>query len=173
MMRKWQQTIVAALVIVACAAMVMPAVVRAAGVPDDVYVTPGSKTDVIVMTVGSRSFKANNVAGSIDAGPQIKWGRTFAPIQPVVKALKGTITWNAKTKVVTIKRGKITIVLTIGNRYATVNGKKVAIDTNAKVVPYLQNGHTMLPVRFIAEKLGGVVKWNASTKGITIAFVKP
>jgi hypothetical protein len=153
--------------------ILVPSIVRAVDVTEDVYGTPTEGTDLINMTVGYRKFKLNGVEGTLDTAPQIKWSRTFLPIQPIITALKGTISWNAKTQTATIKRGTTTIVLTIGNHYATVNGKKVAIDSDAKVVPYLLNGRTMLPLRFICETLGGVVKWYAETRRITIAFVRP
>ncbi|MCD1259735.1 copper amine oxidase N-terminal domain-containing protein [Paenibacillus athensensis] len=48
-----------------------------------------------------------------------------------------------------------------------VNGHKVKFpDTE----PYVDsNGRTMVPVRFVSEKLGGKVDWNAATRTVTIA----
>ena len=126
---------------------------------------------VIAMTIGSKIIKIDDVDGEIDAGPQIKWGRTFSPIAPIINALGGTIEWDAKTRRVTIDLDTKTIVLTISSRYAVVNGKSVSIDSNPDLVPYVQApGRTMLPVRFIAEQFGALVTWNSTLQRVTLAL---
>jgi len=126
---------------------------------------------VIVMTIGSKIIKIDDVDGEIDAGPQIKWGRTFSPIAPIINALGGTIEWDARTRRVTFVLGIQTIVLTISSRYAVVNGKHVSIDSNPDLVPYVQApGRTMLPVRFIAEQFGALVTWNSTLQRVTLAL---
>lgn len=126
---------------------------------------------VIVRTIGSKIFKVDDVDGEIDAGPQIKWGHTFSPITPIINALGGTTQWDAKTRRVTIDLGTKTIVLTISSHYAVVNGKRVSIDSNPDLVPYVQApGRTMLPVRFIAEQFGAIVTWNSTLQCVTLAL---
>ena len=52
------------------------------------------------------------------------------------------------------------IKLEIGNPYATVNGRQVIIDEdNDKVVPIIQNGRTMLPLRFIGDQFHMFINW--------------
>jgi hypothetical protein len=170
-MRDWQRTIAAVLAVLLLGATAIPAVARAGGVPDDVYVIPGSKTIVVVMTIDSKILKIDDLEGAIDVAPQIKWDRTFLPISPIIQAIGGTITWNAQKRQVTIVYGKKTIVLTIGSRWALVNGKRVLIDSNPDVVPYIQApGRTMVPVRFIAEQLGAFVRWNTLLQRVTLVF---
>jgi hypothetical protein len=126
---------------------------------------------VIVMTIGSKILKVDDVDREIDAGPQIRWGRTFSPIAPIISALGGTIEWDAMTCRVTIILGAKTIVLTIGSRYAVVNGKSVSIDSNPDLVPYVQApGRTMLPVRFVAEQFGALVTWDSTLQHVTLAL---
>jgi hypothetical protein len=170
-MKKWQRTIAAVLAVLILGAVAIPATVHAGGVPDDVYVIPGSKTMVIVMTIDVKIIKIDDLEGEIDVAPQIKWDRTFLPISPIIHAIGGTITWNAQKRMVTIVYGKKTIVLTIGSRYALVNGKRMLIDSNPDLVPYIQApGRTMLPVRFIAEQLGAFVRWNTLLQRVTLVF---
>ena len=126
---------------------------------------------VIAMTIGSKILKIDDVDDEIDAGPQIKWGRTFSPIAPIINTLGGTTQWNARTRKVTIDLDTKTIVLTIGSRYAVVNGKRVFIDSNPDLVPYVQApGRTMLPVRFIAEQFGALVTWNSTLQRVTLTL---
>ena len=173
-MRKFNRILAAVLVVLALTVVIAPAVVRAQGVPDDVYGIPDSKTVVIVMTIGSKITKIGGLEGHIDAGPQIKWNRTFAPIRFIIEALDGTIAWNGKTRTVTIVVDTKTIVLVIGRNYALVNGRQVFIDANHAVVPYIQApGRAMLPMRFIAEQLGALVRWNSTLHRVTLVFVKP
>lgn len=174
MVKKINKFVSLLLVLLVISVTVGPAMARAAGVPDDVYAVPGSKTMVIVMTIGSKVIKIDNIEGAIDAGPEIKWDRTFAPISPIINALGGTIDWNAKNRTVTIVLGKKTIVLMIGKNYAWINENRVYIDANRDLVPYIQApGRTMLPVRFIAEQLGAFVMWNPSLQRVTMVFTKP
>lgn len=56
------------------------------------------------------------------------------------------------------------IELPIKGEYATVDGKLTALDTPA----YIKGGRTFVPVRFVAESLGAVVEWDASTSTATI-----
>jgi len=173
-MRKFNRILAAVLVMLALTVVIAPALAKAASVSGDVYGIPGSKTLVIEMTIGSKIIKVNGVASTIDAAPQIKWDRTFVPIRFIVEALGGTIEWNNKTRTVTIVVDKKTIVLTIGKNYSWVNSKRVFIDANGTVVPYIQApGRTMLPVRFIAEQLGAFVMWNSALQRVTLIFTLP
>jgi hypothetical protein len=60
--------------------------------------------------------------------------------------------------------GSTVLKLTVGSTTLEVNGQPVTMD----VAPFLENGRTWVPVRFVAEKLGADVQWDPITKGITI-----
>ena len=53
---------------------------------------------------------------------------------------------------------------------AQVDGQKVSIDADPKVVPVIVSGRTLLPLRFVAEALGLDVQWDATTKKVTITY---
>jgi len=126
---------------------------------------------VIVMTLGSKILKVDDADIELDAAPQIKWSRTFSPIAPIINALGGTTDWNAETSRVTTVLGRQTIAVTIGSRYAMVNGKRVSIDSNPDLVPYVQTpGRTMLPLRFIAQQYRALVAWNSTLQRITLTL---
>jgi serine protease Do len=129
---------------------------------------------VIVLRVGVPTMTVDGVTKAIDAqgtAPLIVEGRTFLPIRAIVEALGGTIAWTPADKKVTIIMGSDVIELFIGNRTARVNGKAVSIDAaNPNVVPFIVGGRTILPVRFISERLGGTVDWNATTRTVTLTF---
>lgn len=56
------------------------------------------------------------------------------------------------------------LILTVGEKTASVNGAPVEND----VAPQIVNGRTMLPVRFLAERLGAQVCWDGQTGTVTI-----
>lgn len=129
----------------------------------------------IVLRIGDPLMIVDSETREIDPGrgttPIIREGRTFLPIRSLIEALSGNISWNELTKNVVIDLKDIHIELTIGNNIATVNGKKVKIDSaNPKVVPFILNGRTMLPLRFIAENLGAEVEWEAQMQTVTIIY---
>jgi thiol-disulfide isomerase/thioredoxin len=53
-------------------------------------------------------------------------------------------------------REKIVIELQIGNKTAMISGKPIAVDPP----PYIKNGATLVPLRFIAEAFGAVIDWQ-------------
>lgn len=102
-----------------------------------------------------------------------EWGRTVVPIRAIVEVLGGTIDWDGNTRKVTINFKDTTIELWIDNPKAKVNGKETWIDSdNHNVKPIIQNGRTMLPLRFVAESLGCDVWFNDTAKIITIKYPK-
>ncbi len=60
--------------------------------------------------------------------------------------------------------GGTELKLTIGKLTGYVNGAAKTLDA----APIIKNGRTMLPVRFVAENLGGTVGWDGATSSVTI-----
>ena len=126
---------------------------------------------VIVLQIGKSTFTVNGSARTLDSPPIIKNSRTLLPIRAIVEALGGTIEWIPTTKSITIRLGSTYIGMQIGNSTAVVNGYVMNIDPdNPKVVPEIINSRTMLPLRFVTEKLGCDVQWDGTTKTITIKY---
>ncbi len=61
------------------------------------------------------------------------------------------------------------VAMYTGSPLAVVNGKTRVIDKfNQRVVPVIQNGNTMVPVRFIAENFGMELTWDELTQTTTL-----
>jgi len=61
------------------------------------------------------------------------------------------------------------VILFIGNSKAYVLGEESAIDKeNKDVVPFIENGRTLVPVRFISESFGATVGWDDSTRTVSV-----
>jgi hypothetical protein len=136
-------------------------------------VTRGTQqqTRTMVLTVGKKTMTVDGHATVLDAAPLIREGRTMVPFRAIVEGLGGTVSWNAKTRQVTIKVRGQTVVLTVDQHTASVNGHVVSVDpTNARVAPFIGSGRTYIPVRFLTERLGMTVTWNAKTQTVTITW---
>ncbi len=52
------------------------------------------------------------------------------------------------------------VTLKIGSPQITINGQQTAIDTqNTSVVPIIENGRTLVPIRKIVEAFNGIIDW--------------
>ena len=69
-----------------------------------------------------------------------------------------------ETRVVTITKDEIVIVITIDAEIAVVNGEEVKLDSPA----FIENDRTYTPIRFISENLGAEVAWDEATQNVTI-----
>ena len=138
-----------------------------------------SDSFTIILNPDNPYMTVNGLKQEIDPGrgttPVIikEWGRTVVPIRAIVEALGGTIGWDGNIRKVTINFKDATVELWIDNPKAKVDGKETWIDSdNHNVKPVIQNGRTMLPLRFVAESLGCDVQWNDTAKIITIKYPK-
>jgi len=125
----------------------------------------------ISLQVGSKEMLHNLSPIQLDAPPIIVSDRTLVPLRAIAEAFNAQVNWNPDTKQVTVTIEDKTILLTIGNPKATVNGQPVYIDPqNPQVVPIISNSRTMVPLRFIAETMGATVEWNPVFKSIYISY---
>ena len=87
-----------------------------------------------------------------DTAPIIKDGRTLVPFRKFMETLGFQVDWvqeNGAQKVIGTKDG-LSIILTINDKTAVVNDRKVALDVPAQIV----KGSTMVPLRFVSENSG-------------------
>lgn len=69
-----------------------------------------------------------------------------------------------------LQRVKDAVVLAIGSPFARNKGKDTKIDANnLMVAPFVEDGTTFVPVRFVAEALGAKVDYNGATREVTIS----
>lgn len=107
----------------------------------------------------------NGIKLAADQAPIEKEGRVLLPLRAIFEALDATVDWNAKTGVITAKKGSTTVTLKTGSKSATLNNQKVTLDVPAQEV----NGRTLVPVRFVSTALGADVEWRASTRSVHVS----
>lgn len=116
-----------------------------------------NKPDVII---NNADFEDGYNQGSI---LQIKNNKVFMKIDPLIKTLGGTTSWDKKQKKMTIKLNGKKIDLWIGKKLAYVNGAKRSIDA-----PYISKSKNMIPLKFIIESLGYKYQWQKKIKQVEI-----
>lgn len=130
----------------------------------ETYGAASTEKTEIKMTIGDMNGYVNGVAKALDAAPIIRQNRTMLPVRFVAENLGAAVTWDGTTSTATLTRSDIEIKITIGATTATVNGEEKPLDAPA----FIENSRTYLPVRFVAEALGGTVAWDGATSTATI-----
>ena len=118
----------------------------------------------IILTVGKKEALVFGKTKSNDVAPVIRNDRTMLPARFVAENLGATVTWDEEKRIVTITGNGVTILLTIGEETAMVNGKEVKLDSPA----FIENDRTYTPIRFIAEELGATVEWIEAKQKVVI-----
>ena len=92
--------------------------------------------------------------------------RTMVPLRGIFEAIKAKVTWDDETRTVTAVRRDTTVKLEIGKNIAFINDNECVLDA----VPVIQNGRTLVPLRFISEAFGFDVGWDAESKKATVYY---
>ncbi|NLD47272.1 MAG: hypothetical protein GX660_08735, partial [Clostridiaceae bacterium] len=114
--------------------------------------------------VGNSTYYVNGQKKQMDISPIIANGRTFLPVRYVSEAVGASVKWEENIQMITLALDNNTIMLWVGKDYALVNGTSVPIDA----APFIQNGRTLIPVRFVGEKLGLKIDWDSQSQEITL-----
>jgi hypothetical protein len=122
------------------------------------------KKPTIVMNVGKKQAKVDEVAVKLPAAPFMQDGVTYLPLRFVAEVMGGQIDWNGTAKRVRVLRGDKMLELWVGGTDMTVDGVREMMTSS----PILKNGSAYVPVRIISEQLGQKVEWASNTKTITI-----
>ncbi len=89
---------------------------------------------------------------------------------PATNGLVPLASWSANDngKTALAEAGSAT-VLKLNTPNAIANGAKTFVDTtNTDVVPFTENGRTLVPVRFISESFGAKVGWNDTSQAVSV-----
>jgi hypothetical protein len=123
-----------------------------------------------MMTIGNPYMIVNEETLEIDPGrgtsPIIVNGRTMVPIRAIVESMEGTVGWNESTQSITLDGQGNSLAMSLGSTNIIVNGEQGEID----IAPFISNGRTLLPVRFVAENLGTQAEWIGSLQRVIIVY---
>jgi hypothetical protein len=139
---------------------------------DHNFRTPPSTKQSYVQAIENKDISLN-IDGKIvrfeEYLPLIVSGRLFLPLRSTLIMLgvpndNEHIIWNGDKKTIAIIKGSTTIVLQINNNIAYINDNQIEIDE----APFIKDGRTYVPVRFVAEALNYDVAWNAETQQVIL-----
>lgn len=110
----------------------------------------------------------DDVPLKFDAAPRIDNGVTYVPFRTVGEALGIEITWNSKTQTVraigSLKGQATEVLLQVGSKTATVNGKKVTL----AAPPVQREGRVLIPLSSFSSQFGVDVGWNQATRTVSL-----
>ncbi len=92
----------------------------------------------------------------------VKSGRAFVPLRAVFEWLGAEVDYSGGR--ITATRASDTITLRIGSRSVAVNGRTERLDHE----PFVAEGRSYVPLRFVAQSLGAGVEYDAASQTITI-----
>lgn len=105
-------------------------------------------------------YFVNDEKLNMDVAPIIKSGRTFLPVRYVAESLGAIVTWNETERKITVTMDGTKVEMLLDTDIAMVNSEAKQID----VPPFIENGRTLVPFRFLSESLGCEVEWDDDLK---------
>lgn len=113
------------------------------------------------------SVTVNGQPLALSPGPIERTGRVFVPLRGIFERLGATVVYSAGT--INATKSGTTISLHIGSTQATLNGQIQYLD----VAPFIVGASTYVPLRFIAQSLGGNVGYDDATRVVAIQTGRP
>ena len=127
--------------------------------PKRTYLGMGTTTSAEAIDV----FVNDRPVRYVGAKPEIARGVVYVPLRGSLEKMGANVRWDERDRAVVAERGRTDIRLP-ENGPATVNGRRVALSAP----PYIENGNTMVPLRFMAETLGARVSWDSGKRDVSI-----
>lgn len=103
-----------------------------------------------------------------DQPPLLIDNRTFVPIRVIAEDLGATVNYDNKDRIVTIRRDKTNILLTIGDDIARISSDVETRPAILDAPAFLRNDRTYLPLRSISELFGMQVDWDGAKRAVYI-----
>lgn len=119
----------------------------------------------IILQLDNKVASVNGSPIELDSPATTVKSRTMVPVAFISQSLGANVGWDRYTQSVTITyASNINIKLKLNNRYASINGINVVLDSPATTV----GSRTMVPAAFIAKCFGADVEWVKSTRTVII-----
>jgi hypothetical protein len=91
-------------------------------------------------------------------------GRIMVPLRAIFESIGANVEWNGETKTITGTKDNNVVIMQIDNKGFALNNEQKTMD----VAPFISDGKTYVPVRYVAESLGCEVEWTNSPKTVNI-----
>lgn len=117
-------------------------------------------SDDISLVINSEKVKC-------EVPPVISNDRTLVPVRVLFEYYDAKVSWNESLRQVMVISGTTVMIFNIDSKIMYLNGAVHNLDA----APVIVNDRTLVPLRFISEKLGYLVGWDAKTR--TVSVTKP
>lgn len=114
---------------------------------------------IIVNADPNVKLQINQSTLSFKTQPVLVKGELMVPMREFFEALGTQVTWYPDGKVIAAYKNNMYIKLSVDSKVAYRNGKKVGLP----IAPYVENGRTLVPARFIAETFDLTLKKISSS----------
>jgi len=130
----------------------------------NVYVKAMDKK-VLQMYTDNANALVNGEEILLETPPLVQNGRTLVPFRWIGEQLDAEVSFTMseetkKVDTVSYTIGKSTITLVIGSTKAWTKIDRETFEHTLDVPPFIQNGRTLVPLRFVSETLGALVSWT-------------
>jgi len=127
----------------------------------DALLAASCRVDFII---GEKKYLIDGEVVNTDAAPFIENGRTYVPVRYLGDALGASVEWKGETRTVVLTKSSVEVRLVIGSDTITVAGEGRVMD----VAPFIRDGRTFLPARYVAEAFGYQVSWDAQEQMVAL-----
>jgi hypothetical protein len=110
---------------------------------------------VAVSTPATMSVDGQRIVA--DVAPVTTVAQAYLPIRAISEATGGTTTFDESSRTITVRRGPDLLTLKLGEREATLNGKRVTLAR----APFTVRGRAMVPSSIVADAFGSSVRYDA------------
>ncbi|BAU27927.1 ankyrin repeat protein [Aneurinibacillus soli] len=121
-------------------------------------------TEPVTYTKSLVTVYSNNKKITFPRSPVVVNDVLLVPMRDMFNSIGATVYWDDKTRTITAQKGNDKVILKIGKKSGTKNGKAITFSTAPEII----NGTTMVPVRLAAESFDLAVTWDAKKKAIFI-----
>ncbi len=130
----------------------------------NIYIKP-MEQKVLQMHTDNADAQVNGEKLVLETPPLVVNGRTMVPFRWIGEQLDAEVSFTMseetkKVDTVSYVIGKSTITLTIGSTTAQIKIDRDVFEQTLDVPPFIQNGRTLVPLRFVSETLGAQVNWT-------------
>lgn len=129
----------------------------------------GSAADSVIVKVGSEYALVDGAVYNMQAVPRISGGTTLVPLRSLAEVFGAGVSWDAGAGEITLRQGDRVTRLQPGSSEAVVDDAVQA----AAAAPVVENGVTLVPLRFLAENLNYEVNFLPATREIHIRKLPP
>jgi hypothetical protein len=99
----------------------------------------------------------------------VRNGTLLIPLRSMFEQMGATVSYDARTKTVTVSKAGAEVKVTVGKPEVVINGETRPLD----VPPMIYKGVVLVPVRVISEGMGAYVQWVPDRHIVVVRYIPP